>query len=60
GAALRVADAAELEAALLRLCADPDQRDRMGQSGARLVRSGQGAVDRTLELIEAQLTPTAG
>jgi 3-deoxy-D-manno-octulosonic-acid transferase len=60
GAAMRVADAAELEAALLRLFADPDQRDRMGQSGARLVRSGQGAVDRTLVLIEAQLTPTAG
>ena len=60
GAALRVTDAAELEVALLRLFADPDQRDRMGQSGARLVRSGQGAVDRTLELIEARLTPTAG
>jgi len=60
GAALRVADAAGLEAALLRLFADPDERDRMGRAGVGLVSSGQGAVERTLELIEAQLTPTAG
>jgi len=60
GAAMRLADAAELEAALLMLFAEPDRRDRMGQAGAQLVRSGQGAVERTLELIESQLTATTG
>jgi len=60
GAALRVADAAGLEAALLLLFAEPDRRDRMGQAGAQLVRSGQGAVERTLELIGSQLIATTG
>lgn len=60
GAALRVADAAQLEAAVRRLFSAPELRDRMGRAGFELVRSGQGAVGRTLEMIEAQLTATTG
>jgi 3-deoxy-D-manno-octulosonic-acid transferase len=51
GAALRVADAGQLHAALLRLFGDAELRDRMGQAGLGLVKSGQGAVDRTLALV---------
>ena len=60
GAALRVADAHELETGLRRLFNDPEQRDRMGRAGFELVRSGEGAVGRTIELIEALLTPATG
>jgi len=58
-AAFRVADAEQLEAAVRRLFSAPDLRDRMGRAGFELVRSGQGAVARTLEMIEAQLTARA-
>jgi len=58
-AAIRVAGASELEAAARRLFSAPDLRDRMGRAGLELVRSGQGAVARTLEMIEAQLTARA-
>jgi 3-deoxy-D-manno-octulosonic-acid transferase len=58
-AAFRVADTEQLEAAVRRLFSAPDLRDRMGRAGFRLVRSGQGAVARTLEMIEAQLTARA-
>jgi 3-deoxy-D-manno-octulosonic-acid transferase len=60
GAAMRVADDAELEAALSRLLSQPEERDWMGRAGFELVRSGQGAVARTLEMIEAPLTATTG
>jgi 3-deoxy-D-manno-octulosonic-acid transferase len=55
GAAVRVSDSGELEAAVRRLFGDSDLRDRMGRAGHRLVRSGQGAVARTLEIIESLL-----
>lgn len=60
GAAMRVADDAELEAALSRLLSQPEERDWMGRAGFELVRSGQGAVTRTLELIDSVLTATTG
>ncbi|MDX1379892.1 MAG: lipid IV(A) 3-deoxy-D-manno-octulosonic acid transferase [Xanthomonadales bacterium] len=60
GAAWRVADAAELEAALRRLLADAGLRERMGAAGRRQVRTGQGALERTLALIQERLTPAAG
>jgi 3-deoxy-D-manno-octulosonic-acid transferase len=56
GAALRVNDAGQLQAALLRLFGDAELRDRMGQTGLGLVRSGQGALDRTLAMVEELLT----
>jgi 3-deoxy-D-manno-octulosonic-acid transferase len=60
GAAVRVADTNELETGLRRLFSEPEQRDRMGRAGFDLVRNGQGAVGRTLEIIEALLTPATG
>ncbi|RPH99720.1 MAG: 3-deoxy-D-manno-octulosonic acid transferase [Lysobacterales bacterium] len=59
GAALRVSDAGELHTALLRLFGDAELRDRMGQAGLGLVRSGQGALDRTLALVGELLTAAA-
>jgi 3-deoxy-D-manno-octulosonic-acid transferase len=59
GAALRVGDAGQLLAALLQLFGDANLRDRMGQAGRGLVRSGQGALDRTLALVGELLTATA-
>ncbi|MBT8047685.1 MAG: lipid IV(A) 3-deoxy-D-manno-octulosonic acid transferase [Gammaproteobacteria bacterium] len=57
-AAVRIKDAAELEQAVARLFTEPELRDRMGRSGRELVRSGQGALNHTLELLEAVITPT--
>jgi len=56
GAAVRVADAEELEQSVRRLFAQPELRDRMGRAGQALVKSGQGAVARTLAVIEDVLT----
>lgn len=56
-AALRVRNATELEAALKRLFREPELRDRMGRAGSAIVRSGQGALRRSLELIDEALTP---
>ncbi|NNJ66109.1 MAG: 3-deoxy-D-manno-octulosonic acid transferase [Xanthomonadales bacterium] len=60
GAAQRADDAAALESALVGLFGDPERRDRMGRAGQALVKSGQGALDRTLEEVVAVLTPEAG
>jgi 3-deoxy-D-manno-octulosonic-acid transferase len=60
GAALQLNDVDELRDALLRLFAEADVRDQMGRAGLRLVRNGQGAVDRTLDIIGDLLTPAAG
>jgi 3-deoxy-D-manno-octulosonic-acid transferase len=56
GAALQFEDGDELAAAVRELAADPGRRDRMGQAGLALVRSGQGALERTLEVMEPWLT----
>lgn len=60
GGAQRVDDADALRESLNGLFGDPERRDRMGQAGLALVRSGQGALDRTLGEVEALFTPTAG
>ena len=60
GAAMRVAGSEELEDAVRRLFADPELRDRMGRASRDLVSSGQGALERTLEIAAELLTPAAG
>ena len=59
GAALEVADAAELAAAVARLLADPKERQRIGDIGRHLVESNRGSVARLLELIEPLLSGPA-
>jgi 3-deoxy-D-manno-octulosonic-acid transferase len=59
GAALRILDAAGLATETGRLFHDPELRDRMGRVGKELVKSGQGALDRTLALIDTEITPAA-
>jgi len=59
-AAIRVNNSAELEEATARLFTRPELRDQMGQAGLRLVRSGQGALVRTLELVDELITPVTG
>ena len=59
GATIRIHDADELRMAVDRLFNDPELRDQMGQAGMRLVKSGQGALQRTLELIDGVLTEAA-
>jgi 3-deoxy-D-manno-octulosonic-acid transferase len=60
GAAAQVADAGELAAVLGDLFGNPEQRGRMGEAGARLVKQGQGAVNRTLALARTVFTAEAG
>jgi 3-deoxy-D-manno-octulosonic-acid transferase len=52
GAALQVANAAELAAALRSLLGDAAARQRMGASGRHIVESNRGSVGRLLALIE--------
>jgi 3-deoxy-D-manno-octulosonic-acid transferase len=58
--ALQVKDTQELESAVSRLFGEPQLRDRMGHAGLDLVSSGQGALQRTLDLISERLTAKAG
>jgi len=58
-AAIRVQDAEELESVLRKLFSEPDLRDRMGQAGYALVKSGQGALKRTLDIVDGLITPKA-
>jgi 3-deoxy-D-manno-octulosonic-acid transferase len=55
-AAIRVSNAEELEAAANRLFTNPELRDQMGRAGLNLVRSGQGALERTLKIVNELLT----
>jgi len=54
-AAERVHDAKELAEASIRLFEDSALRSRMGQAGRDLVKSGQGALARTLQIVEELL-----
>ena len=60
GAAIRVNNAQDLEEATARLFRQPDLRHQMGRAGLELVKSGQGALERTLEIVEGLFTPKAG
>lgn len=55
GGAQRVRNAAELERAAARLLGDAVLRRQMGAAGLAVARSGQGALARTLHLIEEML-----
>lgn len=55
GAALQVREAGELEAALDRLLADPALREEMGRKAVAVVRENLGAVERTVEMVLAEL-----
>ena len=55
GGAVRVADAAGLETAVLALLADADRRGQMGTAARRYVRSQQGATSRTMAAIDEVL-----
>ncbi len=60
GAVRRVADGAELAAAAAELFGDAALRERMGAAGRELVRSGQGALERTLAEADRLLTAATG
>jgi len=59
-AAIRVSDAGDLEEATARLFSSPDLRDQMGLAGLELVKSGQGALKRTLDIVQDLVTPATG
>ena len=59
-AAVQVQDGEEFEEVVRRLFAEPETRDRMGRAGSELVRSGQGAVKRTLAIIDKLFIREAG
>lgn len=56
GAAIRVKNARELEQAATRLFMQPDLRLQMGRAGLELVKSGQGALERTLKIVQKMIT----
>ncbi len=53
--AVQVRDAAALERALEEILADPDRADALGRNALRVVKENRGAIDRTVEMIVAQL-----
>jgi 3-deoxy-D-manno-octulosonic-acid transferase len=55
GAALRVADAAELVRAALRLLGADVERERMGAAGLAFADAHRGATERTMALLEPML-----
>jgi 3-deoxy-D-manno-octulosonic-acid transferase len=55
GAAVQVADAAGLDEAVGRLLVDPLERRRLGEAAQQLVRSQQGATERTLACLDQLL-----
>ena len=56
GAAIRVNNARDLEETTTRLFKQPDLRVQMGRAGLELVKSGQGALARTLEIVQKLIT----
>lgn len=54
GAAGQVANAAELEAAVLRLLREPLERERRGRASRRFVQEQQGATERSIDVLSAK------
>jgi 3-deoxy-D-manno-octulosonic-acid transferase len=50
-AAIRVADADELESTVYRLLENPEERHRLGDAAREFVRSQQGATEKTISLL---------
>lgn len=59
-AAFRVRNAEDLEETAIRLFSNPELRDRMGRAGLNLVKSGQGALKRTLDMVQELFTAATG
>ena len=59
GAAIQVQDGEGFGDAVRSLFSEPEARDRMGRSGHELFLSGQGAVNRTLEIVGELITREA-
>jgi 3-deoxy-D-manno-octulosonic-acid transferase len=53
--AVQVAGPQELEGALAALLADPARREQLGRNAIEVVRSNQGAIERTVEMIVERL-----
>lgn len=53
--AVQVSGAQELEAALASLLSDPSRREQLGKNALAVVRSNQGAIERTVEMIIERL-----
>ena len=60
GGALRVMDADELARQVIRLLGDEATCSQMGQAGLALVKSGQGALKRTLDIAAKLLSSQSG
>jgi 3-deoxy-D-manno-octulosonic-acid transferase len=56
GGAIQVQTAAELEAALAELLAEPKRREQLGDNALRVVQQNQGAIERTVEMIVRHLS----
>ncbi len=55
GAARRVEDGLELDAAVLELLGDEPARNRMGEAGRAWHQANRGALDRTIEALKSEL-----
>jgi 3-deoxy-D-manno-octulosonic-acid transferase len=60
GGGFMVRDGAGLAAEVARLAADPGARAQAGARALAVVESNRGALERTLDLLAAQLEPPAG
>ncbi len=57
GGAIQVQDAAGLEQALASLLGDATRQAELGRNAGKVVRSGSGALEQTVEMIVGQLPP---
>lgn len=57
GAAIRVADGADLGEAVVKLFNDPPRRAAMGAAGIAAVARERGAVDRVMQVVESVMAP---
>jgi 3-deoxy-D-manno-octulosonic-acid transferase len=55
GGAIQVRDAAQLEAALAELLADPARREEVGKRAREVVHENLGAIERTVDMIVSRL-----